>query len=179
MSLKRFDYMTRRQLQMIHNLKGDRNANRILNDMDQYLHSFRHGMEKVYYLSKEGRERIKAKTIRKKTPNVQHFLLRNQLWIHLKCPASWKNEVRIKVGDKSIVCDAMYQNKGSHVFVEVDISQPMAVNMKKIERYHQIRDLTKQEFYLIWVTELESRRSKLKELAGDLPCAVYTLNEIL
>lgn len=179
MSLKKCDYLTRRQLQTIHNLKGDRNANRILNDMGQYLHSFRHGLENVYYLSKDGRERVKAKVVRKKTPNVQHFLLRNQLWIYLKCPASWKNEVRVKVGDKSIVCDAIFKNNKVPVFVEVDVSQPMAVNKKKMEKYRQIKDMTKQSFQLVWVTELESRRNKLKELAGDLPCVVFTLNEIL
>lgn len=136
-------------------------------------------MEKVYYLSKEGRERVKAKSIRKKTPNVQHFLLRNQLWLYLKCPATWKNEVRIKVGDKSIICDAMYQYEKNHLFVEVDCSQPMSVNKKKIEKYRQIRDITKQPFYLVWVTELESRRAKLKELSKDLPCVVFTLKDIL
>lgn len=165
-------------MQIIHNLKGDRNANRILNDMGQYLHSFRNGLENVYYLSKEGRERIKHDVIRKKTPQVQHYLLRNQLWIHLKYPATWKNEVKIKVGDLSVVCDAIFKNNKTNVFVEVDLSQPMAENKRKIDKYRKIRDLTKQEFILVWVTELESRRAKLTELMDDLQGKVYTQIEI-
>lgn len=170
--------MTRRQLQTIHNLKGDRNANRVLNDMGEHLHSFRHGLENVYYLSKTGRERIKCDVIRKKTPQIQHYLLRNQLWIHLKYPSTWRNEVRIKAKDISIVSDAIFKNGKANVFVEVDISQAMAVNKKKIDKYRKIRDLTGQDFLLVWVTELESRRSKLMELMGDLTGRVFTLNEI-
>lgn len=165
-------------MQTVHNLKGDRNANRILNDMSEYLHSFRHGLENVYYLSKEGRERIKSNVIRKKTPNVQHYLLRNQLWIYLKYPSTWKNEVRIKAKDISIVADAMFKRGKSNVFVEVDISQPMINNRKKIDKYRQIRDLTGHNFLLVWVTELESRRAKLQEMMGDLKGKVFTLNDI-
>lgn len=171
--------MTRSQLQIIHNLKGDRNANRFLNDISQYLCSFRHELEKVYYLSKEGRERVKHDVIRKKTPNIQHFLLRNQLWIHLNCPSSWENEIKVNVGDLSIVCDAKYEANGIPIFVEVDISQPMSVNKKKIEKYKKIHEMTNQTFRLIWVTELESRRPKLNALCMGLKSRVYTLKEII
>lgn len=170
--------MTRSQLQVIHNLKGDRNANRILNDMSQYLCSFRHGLEKVYYLSKEGRDRIKCDVIRKKTPQIQHYLIRNQLWIYLKCPSSWQNEIKINTGDVSIICDAKYELNGVPVFVEVDISQPMNVNQRKIQKYKQVKSLTNQQFYLAWVTEIESRRAKLNELCEGLSGRVFTFNEI-
>jgi len=170
--------MTRSQLQKVHNLKGDRNANRILNDMNEYLCSFRHEIEKVYYLSKEGRDRIKCDVIRKKTPNIQHFLLRNQLWIHLKCPSTWENEIKISVGDISIVCDAKYLDGNIPVFIEIDVSQPISVNKKKIEKYKKIQELTQQPFRLVWLTELESRRPKLNALCSGLKSRVFTLNEI-
>jgi hypothetical protein len=170
--------MTRSQLQIVHNLKGDRNANRILNDMQEYLCSFRHGLENVYYLSKEGRERIRCDVIRKKTPNIQHFLLRNQLWIYLKCPSSWQNEIKINAGEKAIVCDAKYLINDVPVFVEVDVTQPMNVNKKKIDKYKQIKELTNQPFHLAWVTEIESRRSKLNELCAGLSGRVFTFREI-
>ncbi|MCU9614060.1 replication-relaxation family protein [Caldibacillus lycopersici] len=178
LSLKKFDYLTRKQIQTIHNLKGDRNANRILNDMERYLHSFRHGLEKVYYLSKDGRERVKCDIIRKKTPQVQHFLLRNQLWIHLKCPSTWKNEVRITADKVSIVCDATFICNKAPCFVEVDVSQPMIKNKSKIDRYRKIKELTGQNFHLIWLTELDSRKSKINELMDGLSGHVFTLNEI-
>ena len=142
LTLRKFDYMNRSQLQAIHNLKSDRNANRFLNDMSEYLCSFRNGLENVYYLSKEGRERVKCDVIRKKTPQIQHFLLRNQLWIHLNCPSGWENEIKIEAGNTSIVCDAKYTANNIPVFVEVDISQPMSVNKKKIEKYKKIQELT-------------------------------------
>lgn len=170
--------MTRKQLQTLHRLGGDRNANRVLKDMSEYLHSFKHGMENVYYLSKKGRERVNCKVIRKKTAQVEHFLLRNQLWIHLKCPVTWKNEIKIKTESLTIICDAMYYQGKVPVFVEVDVSQPMMRNKAKIEKYKRFKEITKQDFYLVWVTTLESRRATLTELTRGLKGRVYTLNEI-
>jgi Replication-relaxation len=178
LSLKRFDYLTRSQIQTIHRLKGDRNANRILNDMAEYLGTFRHGLENVYYLNKEGRDRVRSTVIRKKTPNIQHFLLRNQLWIHLKFPHTWENEVRLTAGDVSIIPDAKFVKNGILVFVEVDVAQPMVKNRAKIERYKKIRELTGDPFHVVWITEIESRRPALNELMSGLSGKVYTFNEI-
>lgn len=178
LSLKKQSYMTRKQLQTLHRLGGDRNANRVLKDMSEYLHSFKHGMENVYYLSKQGRERVNSKVIRKKTAQVEHFLLRNQLWIHLKCPITWKNEMKIKAEGLTIRCDAMFYQGKTPVFVEVDVSQPMMRNKAKIEKYKKLKEISDQEFYLVWVTALESRRATLKELMKGLSGKVYTLNEI-
>ncbi len=163
----------------MHRLKGDRNANRILNDMSAYLNSFRNGWEKVYTLNKAGRERVQCTTTRKKTPNVQHFLIRNQLYIYWKRPKSWENEVKMVIGKESIVADAMFKYKDAKVFVEVDVSQPMATNSRKIEKYAKMLRNSQEPFFLIWVTELESRRATLNRLMNGLPGQVYTLNEIL
>ncbi|MFJ5624773.1 replication-relaxation family protein [Peribacillus loiseleuriae] len=111
LSLKKFDYLTRSQIQIIHDLKGDRNANRVLNDMAEYLGTFRHEGNIVYYLNKNGRERIQHDVIRKKTPNIQHFLVRNQLWMHLKRPHSWQNEAKIKVGDTFPLFAMLYSTR--------------------------------------------------------------------
>lgn len=147
--------------------------------MSQYVGTFRHGLENVYYLNKAGRERVQCDVIRKKTPNIQHYLLRNQMWMALKYPRTWENEIKIKVGDVSIVCDAKYVLKGGvHVFVEVDVSQPMATNQKKIEKYKKMQELTGQPFHLLWITELESRREKLKSMCEGLNANVYTINDI-
>jgi hypothetical protein len=179
LNLKRFDYLTRAQLQRIHNLKGERNANRVLNSMDEYLNKFRHGMEYVYCLNKAGRERVQCDVIRKKTPNIDHFLLRNQLWIHLKYPSTWENEIRINVGDQSIVCDAKFMAKGGiPVFVEADVTQPMIKNKQKADRYRKIKAMSADPFHVVWITQLDSRRAKLNELMEGLTGRVYTLNEI-
>jgi hypothetical protein len=178
LTLKRFDYMTREQLQVIHDLKSPRNANRFLNSIGEYLNKFRNETEFVYYLSKEGRERVDCPKIRKKTQNVDHYLLRNQLWIHLGKPHSWENEVKVTAGATSVICDAKYTKNGKPAFIEVDISQPMSENKAKIERYRKIKEETGAEFYLIWVTALDSRKSKLNALCQGFKSMVYTLKDI-
>ena len=90
LSLNELDYLTRSQIQELHDLKGVRNANRILQGMSEYLGTFRHEKEKVYYLSQKGRDQIASFNIRKKTQNIEHFLLRNQLYIHLEKPKGWR-----------------------------------------------------------------------------------------
>jgi Replication-relaxation len=178
LSLKKLDYLTRSQLQILHNLKGDRNANRVLKNLDEYISCFRHGLEKVYYLNKNGRERVQCEKVRKKTPNIQHFLIRNQFYIHMQRPSTWENEIKVSVGELSIVCDAKFEYKGTPCFVEIDISQPMVKNKSKIDKYKKMKELTGDPFYLIWVTELESRRYKLTQLCEGLVGKIYTFNDI-
>ncbi|MER2057222.1 MAG: replication-relaxation family protein [Niallia sp.] len=180
LSLKKMDYLTQKQIQRIHGLGGERNANRILWESRDFLSNFRNGLEKVYYLNKLGRMRVDCEIVRSKTMNIEHFLLRNQLWIHLKMPHTWTNEVKIIVGDTSIVCDAKYlASDKTPVFVEVDVAQPMVKNIKKIHKYKRFKELTNQKFHVLWVTQLESRRSKLKEMSNGLSSAVYTANDIM
>jgi hypothetical protein len=180
LSLRKCDYLTRSQIQRIHNLKGDRNANRVLKSMEEYLGSFRHGLEKVYHLNKAGRERVAATQIRKKTPNVQHFILRNQLWISLGRPRTWENEYKVKAGEVSLVCDAKFTTKGGiPVFVEVDVTQPMIKNSAKISKYKKLKETTDDPFHVVWITEIESRRAKLTDLMKGLPGKIFTLKETL
>lgn len=121
---------------------------------------------------------MQATVIRKKTPNIQHFLLRNQFFIHMKRPTTWENEIKVKVGDMALVCDAKFDYKGVPCFVEVDVSQPMAKNALKIDKYKKLKQMTGDPFNIIWVTELETRRHKLTQLCEGLVGRVYTFNEI-
>lgn len=179
LSLSKLDYLTQTQIQSIHDLKSPRNANRILNSMSDYLSSFRLGLEKVYYLNKNGREFVNQPTVRKKTPNVEHFLTRNQLWIYMQRPKNWKNEAKVIVGDSSIVCDAQTYQGNIPVFIEVDISQSMQVNKQKIQKYRKLKELSKEPFYVVWVTKIDSRRKRISELSQGLPGYIYTLEEII
>lgn len=181
LSLKKLDYLNRYQLQVMHNIKTSANANRVLRGLSEYVSSFRFGLEKVYYLNKAGRERVQCTKIRKKTPNVQHYLLRNQFYIYKKYPATWENEMKFKVDKISLICDAEYREfyNGKRCFVEIDISQPMSNNKSKIDKYRKIKELTGADFNLIWVTELESRRHKLMKMCEGLPGKVYTLQDII
>ena len=147
--------------------------------MSDYLSSFRNGLEKVYYLNKNGREYVNHPVIRKKTPNVEHFITRNQLWIHLKRPRDWKNEVKVNAGDAYIICDAKTSQNNIPVFIEVDISQPMQVNKAKIQKYKKLKELSKDPFYVVWVTKFPGRKKRLAELSAGLNGHIYMTGEII
>lgn len=182
-SLKMLDYLSTSQLQKLHNLGGDRNTLRVLQSLDQYVSSFR-DTENVYYLSKAGRERIGATVARAKLSTVGHYLMRNDLYIK-KRPEIFKPEQRIKVGELTIVTDAIMQSKGSlSCMVEIDHTQRMVHNKTKIDKYRKLKEtgaFQKQHGYfprLIWVTCSDTRVVALKELCEGLDTIVYLWNDI-
>jgi hypothetical protein len=167
LSLKKHSYLSRSQIQKIHRLGSTRNANRVLKDMSEYLSSFRHG-ENVYYLNKQGRERVKSEKICKKTIQVNHYLMRNSLYIALGCPAKWKNEMKMKVGNTYIIADALFEEKEVINIVEVDFTQKMMENRKKMERYRKIIELTGRQFKFHWITTTHNRQKQISEMCYDL-----------
>lgn len=178
-SLKKLDFLSRTQLQELHDLGGDRNANRILRNMRQYLSYFSHGKEYVYYLNANGRAVVGCDKVRKRTQQAAHTLLRNQLYLRIGKPADWRNEIRVKVGDVDIICDAKFEAKGgSPVFVEVDVEQRMTENFAKIYRYKRISELSGDDFFVIFVTQTEHRRAKLAEACEGLSAKIYTAMDI-
>lgn len=178
MSLKKLDYLSRSQIQTLHNLKGVRNANRILNNMGQYLSSFRSGKENVYYLNSKGRDIVGCEKVRKKTQNVDHFIMRNQLYMAVGRPATWENEIKVKLGNNILICDAKFIIDKKPVFVEVDNEQSMQQNRVKITKYKEISQIN-SNFYVMWVTKTDYRKKKLIELSEGLNHQVYSMNDIL
>ncbi|MEH7482603.1 hypothetical protein V7157_16410, partial [Neobacillus drentensis] len=67
---------------------------------------------------------------------------------------------------------------------EVDSLQKMKENRSKILRYIRLfkNGAIKEHLgyfpLLIWITTTELRRKQLKELCKELPCVVYTINDI-
>jgi hypothetical protein len=175
--LKKLDYLSRSQIQTLHNLGGKRNANKVLKELAPYVHSFREG-EGVYYLSREGREYTGATKIRKKTPMVKHFLMRNDAYIFFKRPTTWDTEMKVtdKSSGVSIVPDAIFQKDKKHHFLEVDHIQKMIANRSKIEKYLKLAN--KLQFCLVWVTTSEHRRKRLAELCKGLEVQIYTVEEL-
>jgi hypothetical protein len=167
LSLKKLDYLSRSQIQKIHRLKSTRNANRVLKEMSEYLSSFRH-RENIYYLNKKGRERVKSKKVCKKTAQVNHYLMRNSLYISLGCPVSWKNEIKLKAGDVQIIADAIFEERKMVHIVEVDHTQKMLVNKKKIEMYREILKRTGVAIKFHWITTTHNRQKQLLELCQGL-----------
>ncbi|MBM7633808.1 replication-relaxation family protein [Geomicrobium sediminis] len=155
--------MTGQQLMRIHNTKSIANTNRLLRSMSEYLHSFQHGNKKVYYLNKKGRECVNSSKVVKKTNQIDHILMRNNLYIMYGFPSSWRNEARISIGDRQVVADAFFKYEGKACFVEVDHRQAMKENVKKIERYNELSSNSEEPFNLVWLTSLKSRESTLSK----------------
>ncbi|WP_262481671.1 replication-relaxation family protein [Bacillus sp. CH30_1T] len=178
--MKKLDYLSRSQIQRLHRLGSTRNANRVLKDMEEYLYSFQSG-ENVYYLNKEGRLMVNCEKICKKTPQVNHYIMRNWLFITLGCPITWKNEIKFtKLDEKiSVVCDAMFMNKDRICIIEADYSQKMCENKKKIKKYKHLKDtgtfMIAPKIY--WITTTEYRRKQLLALCEGLDTTIYLVSD--
>lgn len=180
--LKKFDFLTRDQLNSYFKLGTARNTNYVLRNLSEYLKTIREGYQSIYYLSREGREYVDCEKIRKKGGHVQHVVMRNEIWLHLKCPKDWKNEVKISDEKTSVVADAVFTRNGFYHFLEVDNLQSMKENRAKINRYKELLDsLVKQFGYfptLVWLTTTEHRRKQLENACNGLNFKVFTIKDI-
>lgn len=201
-SLETLRFATREQLQKLHNLGSDRNALKVLNQMKEYLHVQTHNGVNVYYLNKLGRELIGAETEMKWTLQAEHHLLRNDLYIHYNCPDDWQVEeqVTFKVKESAmsyeagklvqpykemyIIPDATFTVEGKYHLAEVDRTQSMADNKKKIENYALLTPAIYEQYkhmpIIVFYTVTEIRREKLKELCREnkVSCVVYTKEDL-
>ncbi|WOD61745.1 replication-relaxation family protein [Niallia taxi] len=186
-SLKMLDFLTRSQIQRIHDLKSDRNAQRVLKQMEEYLNVIKDG-EYIYYLNAKGRELVDCNKVRKRTGNVQHYIMRNHLYIAFRCPKTWLNERRIisksVSGKEEIKCvaDAVFMKGDAHCIVEVDNTQTMKRNEKKIEKYRILRQRNSFGMmapHFIWITTTEHRRKELIELHKGLNIQVFTVADFI
>lgn len=161
-------YATRKQLQVIEQLGGDRNAHRILHDMekDKSIASIRQEF-KVYYLSNRGKNRIGSNQTELKKSLIKHTLMRNDLYIKLGMPSDWKIETPITWGENKLIPDALYMKKGEFQFIEIDNTQTMQTNVDKIKKYKELSKVIfgqhKHTPTLIWYTLSDIRKRKLKE----------------
>jgi hypothetical protein len=185
-SLKKLDYLTRSQIQRLHNLGGERNARRILNSINPYVSIFRgQNGEHIYYLNRAGRERVGCDVVRQKTIQAGHYLMRNDAFIHYAGHEDWKNEMKFSVPDVvTVIPDAYFRYQQRRHFLEVDHLQHMTKNRDKIERYRNLNDtgtLQKRIGYfpcLVWVTLTENRRQQLAELCRGMDVAIHLWDEI-
>ncbi|WP_251026820.1 MULTISPECIES: replication-relaxation family protein [unclassified Bacillus (in: firmicutes)] len=183
--MKKLDYLTRSQIQRIHNLKSDRNAQRVLKQMEEYLSVMRSG-ENIYYLNAKGRALVNCDKVRKCTGNVMHYIMRNYLYIAYGCPSTWRNEIRIinegKTKKDKVVCvaDALFKQGDVYTVVEVDNTQTMKKNQAKIEKYRILKQrlafgMIAPKF--VWITTTEHRRQELMKLSEGLQTQVFTLTD--
>lgn len=161
----------------------------MLGAMKKYMEVENFKGKNVYYLNKEGRDWIGATREVKYSYLIEHYLLRNELFIHYGCPKTWVVEKRthfkvIGQPEKSICPDARFQKEGVWHFIEVDRTQSMAENRKKILEYGELSPLIEKDLgskpVIIFYTIKSSRQAKLKELCKEagVDCVVYHPDDI-
>lgn len=182
LTIDNLGYASRKQLQKLFSLGTDRNAQRVLSNMKTYLNCFRH-IDNVYYLNKKGRDRIGSDLVRHKPQQTEHILMRNEVYLHYK-PKVWKIERPILVNNKPfLIPDVTMELNNEVVFLEVDVTQKMLQNKKKVEKYKELQDRMRRNGrkppVLMWITSSEYRRKKLTEFCKDLNYVVLTKDDII
>lgn len=126
----------------------------------------------MYYLNKAGRELVGCDKVVTKSSQYKHTLMRNDIYIHFKCPQLWQNEFIIPLDSKhKIIPDAVFQVGQQQYFLEVDNLQKMKANIQKLELYKELRDMGKWQKknngrfpIVIFYTLTESRKNHLEEV---------------
>lgn len=169
LSLDSLTYATREQLQIINNLGGDRNAQRVLSRMekDKLLRAAR--MEKkIYYLSNKGKQIIGSNQGKLNKKEITHVLMRNDLYIKLGMPSDWKKERPVKWGENKLIPDATFRKAGEYHFIEIDNQQTMATNTEKIKKYKELSHVIFKQYNhrptIIWYSVSDIRKEKLSSL---------------
>ncbi|ODA18249.1 hypothetical protein A5N86_06195 [Geobacillus thermoleovorans] len=178
-ALNSLQALSRSQIQHMFDLGSKRNANRILQGLREYTHTKRIG-EDVYYLNKAGAEMVGGEvTVRRNSP-LEHIVMRNDIYIFYHYPRDWKPEAktRWKEGRKeySIVSDARFTYHNQMYFLEVDITQKMVENKRKIERYaYLFRFIQRQQLgepLLLFYTVSNMKKRQIEAIAKEygVPC---------
>ena len=144
---------TIKHLRGIHDLKSYRNACFILKKIEPYVNTTFFNKEKVYYLNKDGRSLIGSTKEVKRNQNIEHTLLKNDVYLYLNCPIDWQSEAVLEYAveepnaygiiikgmsvltKNKMVADAMYKRNGYTHIVEIDNTRHMQDNHKKIKSY--------------------------------------------
>ena len=178
-ALSSLQALSRSQIQHMFDLGSKRNANRILSGIREYTNTKRIG-EDVYYLNKKGAEMVGGEaTIRRNSP-LEHIVMRNDIYIFYHYPADWKAEPRTRWResgkDYSIVSDARFTYHDQMYFLEVDITQKMLENKRKIERYaYLFRFIQRQQLgepILLFYTVSAVKKRQIEAVAKEygVPC---------
>lgn len=183
----------------IHDLKSYRNACRIISThLKPFINETYFQKEKVITLNKKGRELIASeKDDIKISLQTIHSLLRNEVYMYFNCPSDWRNEYTVETtitgrpamdilfqgvnlsNKRKVVADAVFSRNGYIHLIEVDNTQDMKVNRKKIDAYREIMpSMTGDKPKLYFFTTTDNRKRKLEEWTKGLWCEVKTFDEI-
>lgn len=159
---------------------------------DGLLHVKTHGGKNVYYLSSKGREIIGSEQEVKWSLQVDHSLMRNDMYIFYHAPNDWRCEERVDFMyqegltriERFIVPDATFTVGGVYHFLEVDNTQSMLDNKKKIQVYSHLAPAIEKQFsqkpVLVFYTLTEFRKNKLLTLCqeSEVSCKIYTKQDL-
>lgn len=174
------EFATRKQLQKLHNLGTDRNANRVLKGLGEWVVRGSLDGEYVYYLSEYGAKWLGVDKGTKWNDKVRHKVMRNELFIFYNCPSDWENEKHVEFTanvkqqgllmkkNKAIVPDSRFTKDGIRHYVEVDNTRMMNDNQSKLRDYAYLQEaymLTNgKTFKLIIYTQSSHRKQQFLEL---------------
>ncbi|WP_241139400.1 hypothetical protein [Bacillus mycoides] len=154
LSLKKLGFLSRKQIQVLHDLGGDRNASRVMKG---------------------------ASVLGVRSSNqFRHYIMRNDIYIAYECPKTWKQEVKMNVkGIVSIIADVLFMDNGRYHIVEVDHEQKMSANRVKMQKYRKLMECNVFEKppKFIWYTTTEYRRKQLQKLCEGLDCNILTVTD--
>jgi Replication-relaxation len=181
-SLNSLGALSRSQIQYMFDLGSKRNANRVLQSIRDYV-NHKALKEYVYYLNKKGAEMIGGQVTVTGNSPLQHIVMRNDIYIFYHYPSDWKAEAktRWKEGGKeySIVSDARFTYHGQMYFLEVDITQKMVENKRKVEKYaYLFRFIQRQQIgepVLLWYTVSEVKKKQLEKWCKEYGVACEVL----
>lgn len=165
-------------------IKGIRNANRIMASLRNYVDSVYVG-ENAYFLNKRGVELVGADYQYRHSDQVTHKIMRSDAYIYFK-PTEWYPE-REFIKPVNIQPDAFFYSGSSYKFLEVDNTQKWTVNKRKFNDYKRLKESGAfQRKYgkfppLIWVVKMHSRKERLLSLAKEygISCEVYLHEEVM
>lgn len=183
--MDKLEFATIRQLQRLHDLKSYDNAYRVMRALENEGLVLSEKREfKIYYLSKDGKTVIGSEKDFPPKRLMEHTLMRNDFYIYLGCPPSWRVESPIKTTTFELIPDATYDDpQGVPVYVEIDNNTVMRENRKKISQYQAINPSFKQRFkrdiYVIFYTSTENRKKLLESYAKNkINIKVYSIFDI-
>lgn len=120
-----------------------------------------------------------------KTSSYKHTLMRNDMYVHFKCPEAWQNEYVIHAEGLHFIADSVFLQEGQMYFLEVDNQQKMMENKKKMENYKRFKDMELWQNKnggtfptLVFYTASQTRKAQLQELNPGLDLLVYTVGDL-
>ena len=187
-----------KHLQKKHDLKGYRNACRVIKQLHPFVYETFHEKEKILYLNKEGRRLIGSTKEVKKNNLIEHTLLCNEVYFYFDCPFDWQTEYRIEVKEpaaalgiqfkgltltnsKQVISDAAFSRNGYLHLIEVDNIRDMADNKKKIAAYADLfKGWQEKLIPALYFFTSPARQQKLKSwiVAAKIRGDVYTFQHI-